>query len=582
MKRMKKTLAAILAMSICAVSTFPIYASAMVQNKYATGKFEDVIAEKFGSDCITEYYPTNSFERTAIVLKKNAAPVLLTETYHGITVTVKEGSDLSTNGADYGITATNTIVKKDSAHYFFDLRESTNRQQIYDKIKANSNVLSIDESYSITTPKPGLWSVRCIYFEKTSDNITEESLIAKFPNLKLHTPTDPDDMFTKAPDGQISLELTDKLPGALGYTLSEDAYNDFKALKNSGLKYRLNWVVATTTNDPADTYESYSNVYSVANTTESMLKNVINEKLGSDNFSQFYTPNNFQTTAIALAKNATPLFLTETYNGATVTVKEGSELSTSSADYGITASNVIVKKDSAHYFFDLRESANRQQIYDKIKADSNVLSIDESYSVTTPKYGNWKSQYIYFYKTQFVYFDKNSENITEESLIAQFPNLKLHKPTDPTSIYAKAPDGQISLEFSETLPGTSENTLSEEAYNDFKALKNSGLKYTLQWTENAMTEDPVQISNPSVNVYSAENTTTNTVIYGDANNDGNVDISDVVAVRRYTLNSTLYALSADGQKSSDVQGDGDGINAQDAVAIQQFVLGAINSLPVKN
>ena len=235
MKRMKKTLAAILAMSICAVSTFPIYASAMVQNKYATGKFEDVIAEKFGSDCITEYYPTNSFERTAIVLKKNAAPVLLTETYHGITVTVKEGSDLSTNGADYGITATNTIVKKDSAHYFFDLRESTNRQQIYDKIKANSNVLSIDESYSITTPKPGLWSVRCIYFEKTSDNITEESLIAKFPNLKLHTPTDPDDMFTKAPDGQISLELTDKLPGALGYTLSEDAYNDFKALKNSGL-----------------------------------------------------------------------------------------------------------------------------------------------------------------------------------------------------------------------------------------------------------------------------------------------------------------------------------------------------------
>ncbi|MCI1268932.1 MAG: alpha/beta hydrolase-fold protein [Ruminococcus sp.] len=63
------------------------------------------------------------------------------------------------------------------------------------------------------------------------------------------------------------------------------------------------------------------------------------------------------------------------------------------------------------------------------------------------------------------------------------------------------------------------------------------------------------------------------VNYGDANCDGKVDISDVVTIRRYIANPTLFPLTAQGLINSDVQGNKNGVNAQDAVAIQQSILG---------
>jgi aryl-phospho-beta-D-glucosidase BglC (GH1 family) len=102
-------------------------------------------------------------------------------------------------------------------------------------------------------------------------------------------------------------------------------------------------------------------------------------------------------------------------------------------------------------------------------------------------------------------------------------------------------------------------------------------------------EEPTTGTTATQTSTSSETTTTTTtttnatgsIVYGDANNDGKVDISDVVAVRRYLVNGTVYNLSDDGKKASDVQGNGDGINAQDAVAIQQLVFGTITSLPIK-
>lgn len=51
-------------------------------------------------------------------------------------------------------------------------------------------------------------------------------------------------------------------------------------------------------------------------------------------------------------------------------------------------------------------------------------------------------------------------------------------------------------------------------------------------------------------------------------------------VKCYLINSKEYNLSAQGKKNADVQGNGNGINAQDAVAIQKYILKQINSLPV--
>lgn len=92
--------------------------------------------------------------------------------------------------------------------------------------------------------------------------------------------------------------------------------------------------------------------------------------------------------------------------------------------------------------------------------------------------------------------------------------------------------------------------------------------------------------NPTTQPTTAQSTTVQPttsgagVVYGDANCDGKVDISDVVAVRRYAINSVKYPLTAQGVKNADVQGSSNGLNAQDAVTIQQYVLGSVKALPV--
>lgn len=68
------------------------------------------------------------------------------------------------------------------------------------------------------------------------------------------------------------------------------------------------------------------------------------------------------------------------------------------------------------------------------------------------------------------------------------------------------------------------------------------------------------------------------VIYGDANCDGNVDISDAVMVKCYLINNKKFTLSKQGLLNSDVQGSGNGVNAQDAVTIQKYVIKSITKL----
>lgn len=67
------------------------------------------------------------------------------------------------------------------------------------------------------------------------------------------------------------------------------------------------------------------------------------------------------------------------------------------------------------------------------------------------------------------------------------------------------------------------------------------------------------------------------VIYGDANCDGVVDIADIAIVKCYLINSEKYSMTSKGLKNADVQGNENGINVNDAIAIQKYVLGMIDS-----
>ena len=66
---------------------------------------------------------------------------------------------------------------------------------------------------------------------------------------------------------------------------------------------------------------------------------------------------------------------------------------------------------------------------------------------------------------------------------------------------------------------------------------------------------------------------------GDTNLDGKVTLSDSMMVLQYIANETKYPLSGEALENADAYGPGDGITGLDAVAIQKYDTGLLNSLP---
>ena len=62
---------------------------------------------------------------------------------------------------------------------------------------------------------------------------------------------------------------------------------------------------------------------------------------------------------------------------------------------------------------------------------------------------------------------------------------------------------------------------------------------------------------------------------GDVNLDGSVDIADAVAVAGYVADSSKNMLETQGITNGDVHNSGNGLNANDALAIQQYLAGII-------
>ena len=67
---------------------------------------------------------------------------------------------------------------------------------------------------------------------------------------------------------------------------------------------------------------------------------------------------------------------------------------------------------------------------------------------------------------------------------------------------------------------------------------------------------------------------------GDVNGNSKLDLGDALAILQYIANSSKYPLSEEAIKQADVYNTGDGITPMDALAIQQYDAGLIDSLPV--
>lgn len=67
---------------------------------------------------------------------------------------------------------------------------------------------------------------------------------------------------------------------------------------------------------------------------------------------------------------------------------------------------------------------------------------------------------------------------------------------------------------------------------------------------------------------------------GDANEDGDINISDTVLIMQSISNPSEYHLTEQGEKNADVTGNGDGVTNMDALAIQCYEAKLVSDFPV--
>ncbi|MDE5835094.1 MAG: dockerin type I repeat-containing protein [Ruminococcus sp.] len=84
-----------------------------------------------------------------------------------------------------------------------------------------------------------------------------------------------------------------------------------------------------------------------------------------------------------------------------------------------------------------------------------------------------------------------------------------------------------------------------------------------------------------MNIYSLDVVGDEDIVYGDANEDGKINISDAVLIMQSISNPTEYKLTEQGIKNADVV-DNDGVTNNDALAIQMIEakLLKLSDLPV--
>lgn len=73
----------------------------------------------------------------------------------------------------------------------------------------------------------------------------------------------------------------------------------------------------------------------------------------------------------------------------------------------------------------------------------------------------------------------------------------------------------------------------------------------------------------------------NVTLWGDSNEDDEVNLADAVLIMQALANPVKYKITGQGKLNADVDNNGDGVTSGDAFVIQKYVLGLISELPEK-
>lgn len=129
-------------------------------------------------------------------------------------------------------------------------------------------------------------------------------------------------------------------------------------------------------------------------------------------------------------------------------------------------------------------------------------------------------------------------------------------------------------------------------FDEFKKFYQSDLAITLDelpadlykagGTPSATTAPKTEPTKPSVITTAASSSTPafSGTMAGDANTDKKVTLADALAILQYVANEDKYPLTDEGKLNADCYNPGDGITANDSVAVQRFDTKLIDKLPL--
>ena len=224
----------------------------------------------------------------------------------------------------------------------------------------------------------------------------------------------------------------------------------------------------------------------------------------------------------------------------------------------MTNSTKTADKTSVRYYFNSKEISNvdnvkASELYDQSATEAGDMGADGIIS------GPYK--YDKLADTYYVEIAWDGYNIANSGKKYQFTvGLYYGDKWDPSNDWSY--DGLKMFEEDDAFFGTGNEVRTDNicVYNDgvlVGGIEPDGTK-------------PVQPEKPTTEPTTEPTTkpTQSDIVYGDANCDGKVDISDAVLVKCYLINSKKYSLTESGLANADVQGTGNGVNAQDAVVIK--------------
>lgn len=266
-------------------------------------------------------------------------------------------------------------------------------------------------------------------------------------------------------------------------------------------------------------------------------------------------------TAIIITGDYEIKYFKEWSYGTSIKVKKGADIPLEEVSELIEGDkNRISKLDVDSKSYDeytlyVSDNEKKTAAYELLKQCPDVISIDEKSSIRQ-QISPWAVTNITL-----------NGDIDIDALMAEYSELNLTY----DSVLSIPESNVYDFQLSEPLGS---GACSKKYYDLFKTLIEKEVDYSLTTMLTTTINSEADSPQVSKNIY----TNLEAFDYGDANCDGNVDISDVVLIKGHTINSEKYPLAA--PFLADITGDGNGVNAQDAVALQQYLLGTVKSLPI--